>query len=1449
MKGKVIKLKEADPKKATILISGDDMRLHTGFANQIRKIVGAIRETDLYNIVRVSWFPLRDLSTCTSTGIYDGLLIPDNEDLAVFLCDNKNPNDATGGVTTYKAIGKYNPDIVLTVGDLQMVSYMSEIKKARAKYGAFYWMHYLPIDGAPLPLDWSSTFDYMDNLILFGGYGYSVVTNHFPHIADRITVIPHCVDMDTFKPQPDRDLVRSVMGWKKDNFVVGYIGRTHARKCVDRLLTTFKKFISGSSKCVDCGNIIFSDEETSGQCICGSKDNFIYTKPKTNALLYMHSPSSDAGPFSVHNLINSYGLNNFVHFPSDMVVGHGIEEDDLAQIEGAADVHVNTSYGEGWCLHPETLITAGGGPTPINLLRGDGDDFVLGRDGNLWEIERVLTREYRGDMVQIKTATDDGDLLVTPEHRCFALNKYSKTIDVCVGTNEEIAEITAEGIHKAVSSGKQVYVPFPKLPAYEHSESSLTIDDFSINIDDNLGTLLGAYMALGRCSARVAYFDLRFDLNNRVAYRKSLITALKFFVPARDIGLSPDKGSIMVSNAQFIRFIKKMFDEEGNISFPYFWVLRSVYTSVIKSYTLAIGDCRKHVLRLACSSYDIAWQIKMMLLEHNVVGFHRVVSGRNFIDIKDYGQNFMNLCNITGENYEKSMNKIKTTSNRPFILCDRYVFYRVTSADKIPYSGTVYNLSIPNNETYCTDKILVHNCIPIHEALACGRPVVVPNHSAMATDLVINEKNGLLANIQTHIVIDGGFARPLVDTEHMAYCLDRFYYKGEDGKKDLDDRWGTRFGNNEVLGHKMKEYEDNAVDSVKHYNQKDTLNTWVKHINSKNSFIGMDKTIEYIKENVTDKPRVLYVTANLDPPGNEKAVSCLSMMDHLSRKDLQCYALSTYMNSNYVFPNMRVRTINNFLSINSRDNFYDLWKIVQAIDPHLVVTDGDMTVGLSNSLKGLGVPHLALVNSSVGNENKYEESLYYANYVFNMINRPEREYGGSISNVGPYIYCGNNEEIVSFSGRRSGIGISYDGLNPKELSLYMDIMCNNYMRPHHIHFICQPGVVLPQEIVRTLSALGNINLVSNCFDIEQNIKSLMLWVTFLGDNQFIDLSSILALKHGVPIVANMHKFYSKVFDNAISAYAQESASGYIQAIGKVLSSTADLQKSRSNSISALNKIVDNNEKIISKIEAIAIKHSNEKNIKPPIVSISEHSNDVALVIPFCKTKFVDKIIDNIVSTYDKDFGNIAIYCVSQCPEWVPPKYDDVPVDYVTYDTKLGWCVACNIGIKAVREKYPNMNVCTINDDVVLPNGWNRTLISKFDISDDIWAVGPDSNNPFHGQYNMVSGVSEKCADEISKIAYRFKGEKYVMTQFLSGFMTIFKPECIDNIGPLDEDFNFRYYDDNDYCWRIAKAGKKMLLSYDCYVFHYGSQSHPQSTILGAEGRDLIIKKHGSIQNV
>jgi len=138
---------------------------------------------------------------------------------------------------------QYKPDVFVSLCDVGFqAGYMQSVFEAKKQGWTGKWVAYTPIDTHTWEaVYWDKIFDSPDVNVAMAEYGEKMMKEHS---VPNVVTIPHGVDLETFKPVEDRELLKQ-NPLVKDRFVVGFVGRNQIRKMVDRLIKGFAQFSKG----------------------------------------------------------------------------------------------------------------------------------------------------------------------------------------------------------------------------------------------------------------------------------------------------------------------------------------------------------------------------------------------------------------------------------------------------------------------------------------------------------------------------------------------------------------------------------------------------------------------------------------------------------------------------------------------------------------------------------------------------------------------------------------------------------------------------------------------------------------------------------------------------------------------------------------------------------------------------------------------------------------------------------------------------------------------------------------------------------------------------------------------------------------------------------------------------------------------------------------------------
>jgi GT2 family glycosyltransferase len=188
------------------------------------------------------------------------------------------------------------------------------------------------------------------------------------------------------------------------------------------------------------------------------------------------------------------------------------------------------------------------------------------------------------------------------------------------------------------------------------------------------------------------------------------------------------------------------------------------------------------------------------------------------------------------------------------------------------------------------------------------------------------------------------------------------------------------------------------------------------------------------------------------------------------------------------------------------------------------------------------------------------------------------------------------------------------------------------------------------------------------------------------------------------------------------------------------------------------------------------------------------------------------------------------------------------------ETAQGYTLAANQGLRASDAAYAVL----LNSDTVVTDGWLERLVAAVESDACAGIAGPMSNcASWQSIPEIVSLQSDWSENPLPEGIDANAMARMLATDvapirpelpFLNGFCLLIRRELINAIGIFDEEtFRRGYGEENDYSLRTRKAGWKLILADDAYVFHAQSRSYSSEKRqeLSRLAHEALLKKHGS----
>lgn len=182
---------------------------------------------------------------------------------------------------------------------------------------------------------------------------------------------------------------------------------------------------------------------------------------------------------------------------------------------------------------------------------------------------------------------------------------------------------------------------------------------------------------------------------------------------------------------------------------------------------------------------------------------------------------------------------------------------------------------------------------------------------------------------------------------------------------------------------------------------------------------------------------------------------------------------------------------------------------------------------------------------------------------------------------------------------------------------------------------------------------------------------------------------------------------------------------------------------------------------------------------------------------------------------------------------------------------LGFGAGNNQGMKKAKGDY----FLILNSDTIIKNRASVKMAQFLDQHPEVGVVGSKllnqdgSSQPSHGSFpSLFITTIMLFAEHWLGHLVRYSGDQTKETDWVMGAALMVKKEAVKKAGPMDESI-FMYMDETEWCYRIKKAGFKVMFYPEAKIIHLGrgsSKTGRKEPIINIyRGLIYFYKKHYS----
>ncbi|EGQ9966927.1 glycosyltransferase [Vibrio cholerae] len=158
--------------------------------------------------------------------------------------------------------------------------------------------------------------------------------------------------------------------------------------------------------------------------------------------------------------------------------------------------------------------------------------------------------------------------------------------------------------------------------------------------------------------------------------------------------------------------------------------------------------------------------------------------------------------------------------------------------------------------------------------------------------------------------------------------------------------------------------------------------------------------------------------------------------------------------------------------------------------------------------------------------------------------------------------------------------------------------------------------------------------------------------------------------------------------------------------------------------------------------------------------------------------------------------------------------------FISNEKNLGFAKGNNVGL----EKATGDILVVLNNDTYVGPYWLEGLVGALEKNPELGIVGPVTNNIGNeAKINISYGNWVQLNNSAINYIVENRNKLYPV-ECLAFFCVAIPRSVYESVGPISEDYGLGFFEDDDYCKAVEKAGFKIAVVEDSFVHHHLSAS-------------------------